>query len=655
MEERGGYYHEDSGYRAGGGRDEVYLGRPPPRGDGERGDPHSSYRSSQRQYDELPQGGEMEYVRRRTRSPASSLNGSFSDPDREPRVSSPKRVTWKDPVEQQKSQAMRGSAIDYTSRCRELERELRNLSVEKTRAETLAEDLKSRLSRQEELVSQFREQNSNLNHDVDQLISVVQTARISGRWEIEKVRFRELTVDQVFGSIHETLSKTRDSGDSSELRDQIRRRDDKIDALQQELKRLRSQGLPGDQVPVPELSETTGARLREDLRKLEERVEDLNYEIQSRDRKVSNLSGQLGDLQTELSMKDSEISTHVQNIKILQDKHRHALQESSKSEEVIRQLRSELLAIRDQHTQSSQDRRIRALESELVEAKDYRRKNLDEIGALQERLRESHHSTHDHQDLLKSELARRDDTIQKLRRDVLALQEKRDAALSEHDVLLHKLSTAEDQVTRTQEEMHRTEKRNKSLEAEVAHVRLQLSEADNEAKTSSKKVIVLEGELKTLRGQSDDFQGQVAKLTKSLQRLQTSSKDTRDTLSAEVSERQDAIVRLRNDNRDMEDKVREALSAAQHRGDQLTQVREELKQASAKTQELQIKLEDAEKEIQQSATRVSTQSQEVRVLLTHAISFLAPHHLCPIGFLSAKVLDKGVSSLLTSSAYTQRA
>ncbi len=40
-------------------------------------------------------------------------------------------------------------------------------------------------------------------------------------------------------------------------------------------------------------------------------------------------------------------------------------------------------------------------------------------------------STHDHHAVLKSELGRRDDTIQKLRRDVLALQEKRDAAHSE--------------------------------------------------------------------------------------------------------------------------------------------------------------------------------------------------------------------------------
>ena len=54
-----------------------------------------------------------------------------------------------------------------------------------------------------------------------------------------------------------------------------------------------------------------------------------------------------------------------------------------------------------------------------------------QIGALQERVRESQVSTHDHHEILKSELRRRDETIQNLRRDVLNLQEKRDAAVAE--------------------------------------------------------------------------------------------------------------------------------------------------------------------------------------------------------------------------------
>ena len=42
------------------------------------------------------------------------------------------------------------------------------------------------------------------------------------------------------------------------------------------------------------------------------------------------------------------------------------------------------------------------------------------------------------------------------------------------------------------------------------------------------------------------------------------------------------IVKLRNDNRDIEEKLREALGTAQHRGDVIKQLRDELKTATTK-------------------------------------------------------------------------
>ena len=47
-----------------------------------------------------------------------------------------------------------------------------------------AQDLQSRLTRQEEITAQLRDENSNLNHDIDQLINVISVARSSGRWEV---------------------------------------------------------------------------------------------------------------------------------------------------------------------------------------------------------------------------------------------------------------------------------------------------------------------------------------------------------------------------------------------------------------------------------------------------------------------------------------
>ena len=54
----------------------------------------------------------------------------------------------------------------------------------RTRAESLNEELQTRVSSQSETMGQLKEQTTNLNHDVDMLIGVVRTARASGRWEV---------------------------------------------------------------------------------------------------------------------------------------------------------------------------------------------------------------------------------------------------------------------------------------------------------------------------------------------------------------------------------------------------------------------------------------------------------------------------------------
>ncbi|CAG5136165.1 unnamed protein product, partial [Candidula unifasciata] len=468
------------------------------------------------------------------------------------------------------------SGKDHQTKYRELERELRTLSVEKTRAEALLEDVQARLTQQEETTAKLREQNSNLNYDINQLISVMEMARSSGKWEVDRVRFRELTFDQVFGSLPKTSSSNIQVSDSdNDLRDQIRQKDDLIVALQQELKQLRSESrlMGGD--TVSDTSELSATRLRSDLTKLQQRVEDLKYEIQSRDRKISSLTSHISDLETELDIKNSEINSCMQTVKKLQEKGRHSVLESSKSGDMIRQLKSDVVSLRENHSEPSQDishfeRHIRTLEAELAESKEYRRKNLDEIGILQEKLREGQFSIHDHHDVLKSELGRRDDTIQKLRKDVLSLQEKRDSALSE---------------------LHRMEKRNKALEDETAHFRAQISEADDEVANANKKVTNLEGELQFLRSQNDECQGQIC-------------------------EQKEMITQLRNENRDIEDKLQEALSTAHQRNEVIKQMKEELKLDSSKIEDMKLKLEEADREHQHLQSRYTAQVKEIDRLQT---------------------------------------
>lgn len=56
----------------------------------------------------------------------------------------------------------------------------------------------------------------------------------------------------------------------------------------------------------------------------------------------------------------------------------------------------------------------------------------------------------------------------------------------------------------------------------------------------------------------------------------------KNVLFDKVADRHDNIVKLRNENRDLEEKLREALGSAHHRGDVVKQMRDEIKQYQAR-------------------------------------------------------------------------
>ena len=53
-------------------------------------------------------------------------------------------------------------------------------------------------------------------------------------------------------------------------------------------------------------------------------------------------------------------------------------------------------------------------------------------------------------------------------------------------------------------------------------------------------------------------------------------------VAVKVAERTDALVRLRNDTREAEEKLQEAVDSSQHQAELTRQLRDELKQAKAK-------------------------------------------------------------------------
>ena len=71
---------------------------------------------------------------------------------------------------------------------------------------------------------------------------------------------------------------------------------------------------------------------------------------------------------------------------------------------------------------------------------------------------------------------------------------------------------------------------------------------------------------------------------------------------------------MRNENREIEEKLREALNTAQHRGDVIKQLREEVKAADGKTHDAEHRIEQMEKELQQIHGRYAATSREMNRL-----------------------------------------
>lgn len=79
----------------------------------------------------------------------------------------------------------------------------------------------------------------------------------------------------------------------------------------------------------------------------------------------------------------------------------------------------------------------------------------------------------------------------------------------------------------------------------------------------------------------------------------------------QVAERHDNIVKLRNENRDIEEKLREALASASHRGEVIKQLRDEIKQYQGKVRFFFLHVIDKESVNSKCAKRVLTRKYKL--------------------------------------------
>ncbi|XP_015909477.1 uncharacterized protein [Parasteatoda tepidariorum] len=83
----------------------------------------------------------------------------------------------------------------------EYEKEIKRLVEERIYIESVYKDSQQHLTALKVENGFLRDQNSNLNHDVQALLHVIHHARSTGHWEMDCVTFCEVTPEQVFGPV----------------------------------------------------------------------------------------------------------------------------------------------------------------------------------------------------------------------------------------------------------------------------------------------------------------------------------------------------------------------------------------------------------------------------------------------------------------------
>ena len=135
----------------------------------------------------------------------------------------------------------------------------------------------------------------------------------------------------------------------------------------------------------------------------------LCLQLTEKEAEVLKLNRDITDLHRSLASKEEECLASTQSVQRAQHNEATANSHSQKLESMINDLRAEITDAKALHRQAVYDsqhceRRVKLLEEELNCAREEAAKGVEEIGMLQNRLKEATNATHNHKDLLKSEV-----------------------------------------------------------------------------------------------------------------------------------------------------------------------------------------------------------------------------------------------------------
>jgi len=482
------------------------------------------------------------------------------------------------------------SLREQTNKCREYEERVYQLEKENGENSTALDEYKNTAASLEDENVQLQNHIGNLEYDTDLLIDVISKAKSTGKWELTQLDFRAIPYESL-ASLHSQATQPKTMVDSerrlkehiSELKNQVKGRDDIIQRLERDLKAkedlymeveeklgLKDQAyrsvVEGDVKSMENQHRTASSaitnkdvlimKLKSDLQLSKDHQQDVATQLQYCENTIAELQTEISDFQDIVTMRVAETKNKEQSIQILQQLYKSSQEKLSQSDRIIEQLKDELhQAVRQSQDVTAYEDMIRRLENELVAAEQQRKDTVNEFNNLK-------------------------------------------ASMSNSDV------AAKEHIVYFKSKVEEMEKENEDLRNEIRICKRKNEAHTSEIEKSRMRVLELENGKSATTQQLMDSNEEITKLQFELKELKSNSTDQKKILANEVAQREDAIRKLKSQVHEMQETERDTMSKLAYQGELIKKLRDDTKTASQEGSTYRLLTADLEHQVNTANTLV---------------------------------------------------
>ncbi|XP_042869346.1 adventurous-gliding motility protein Z-like isoform X6 [Penaeus japonicus] len=444
-----------------------------------------------------------------------------------------------------------------------------SLVTDKMGLEKEAHELGEKVVGLERKTLSLKEENNNLQNDLNNLVQVITRARLTGQWEADNLTFSCVTPEQVFGPV---LSSSRRSSQSLKesqhdyiqhmLEDHLRK---DSSSLRSSLSNLQDgdSSMYGGRGSEKEM---VIMKLRSDLRSLQSAQDDTNQQLLERDKQIADLQMQLTELHHELALSQAEVNSVNHTLQEVRHRSRHETVEITRKEEVVRQLLSKQTkkdSVRGSYTSLCDlDSVITGdnnVESQLSENIDILAGRLAELEDECTQLRETHTALKDTHALCAPTISMLQDQLARSHQEVNHMEKstregpsvngfcsqssqvsKLENELAEKSVLLRELQS---HLASSRQELHLKDETLSKLEKKLDSVRREGGHNGERMQYLTGQLTSLQLEVGRTHGQAEHLRRQVEKKTELIQKMEAENT----SLSQQLNDKSLTVERFQSE------------------------------------------------------------------------------------------------------------